>query len=125
MSQPFVHRGLLPAALLGVLMLQGCSPRQPSLYQWEGYQPQVYAYLKGDGSIEKQIAELEKGLQLIRARGNTPPPGYHAHLGLLYAQTGQGEQVQQQFRSEQALFPESKPFMDFLLKQQDQARAQP
>ena len=106
-------------------MLQGCSPRQPSLYQWEGYQPQVYAYLKGDGSIEKQIAELEKGLQLIRARGNTPPPGYHAHLGLLYAQTGQGEQVQQQFRSEQALFPESKPFMDFLLKQQDQARAQP
>jgi hypothetical protein len=76
-------RHMLPALLLAAGLLQGCASGSKSLYQWEGYQPQVYAYLKGEGSVEQQIAELEKGLQVIRARGNTPPPGYHAHLGML------------------------------------------
>jgi hypothetical protein len=107
---------LLPALLLGAGLLQGCASGPKTLYQWEGYQPQVYEYLKGEGSVEQQIAELEKGLQVIRARGNTPPPGYHAHLGMLYAQLGKDDQVVQQFRTEEALFPEAKPYMDFLLK---------
>lgn len=121
MKIPFAKRGgQLCIAALAIVLVQGCSSNRPQpLYQWEGYQPQVYAYLKGEGSFEEQIAALEKGLQVIRSRGNTPPPGYHAHLGLLYAQIGQGDQVVQQFRSEEALFPESGPYMAFLLKQQD------
>ena len=122
MNIPFAKRGAqLCLAALAVALVQGCSSNRPQfLYQWEGYQPQVYAYLKGESSFEEQIAALEKGLQVIRSRGNTPPPGYHAHLGLLYGQIGQGDQVVQQFRSEEALFPESKPYMAFLLKQQTQ-----
>lgn len=121
MKIPFVKRGVqLCIAALAIALVQGCSSNRPQpLYQWESYQPQVYSYLKGEGSFEEQIAALEKGLQVIRSRGNTPPPGYHAHLGLLYAQIGQGDQVVQQFRSEEVLFPESGPYMAFLLKQQD------
>lgn len=122
MTIPFAKQWVqLSVAALAVALVQGCSSNQAQpLYQWEGYQPQVYTYLKGEGSFEEQIAALEKGLQVIRARGNTPPPGYHAHLGLLYAQIGQGDQVVQQFRSEEALFPESKTYMAFLLKQRTQ-----
>lgn len=100
-------------------LLAGCGSQPKSLYGWEQYQPQLYSYLKGEGSYEEQIALLEQGLQKIRARGQTPAPGYHAQLGLLYAQIGRGEQVVQQFRTEAELFPESRPFMEFLLKQKE------
>ncbi|MGE8497750.1 MAG: DUF4810 domain-containing protein [Pseudomonas sp.] len=118
MTHVFARQSLLPFALAGFALLQGCAPTHTSLYQWEGYQPQVYEYFSGEGSAEEQVAELEKGLQKIRATGKTPPPGYHAHLGMLYAQLGKDDQVVQQFNTEKALFPESQAYMDFLLKKQ-------
>ncbi|RRS03767.1 DUF4810 domain-containing protein [Aquabacterium soli] len=97
-------------------LLVGCAAPKP-LYQWEGYQAQVYNYLRAQGSTgpEAQIAALEQGFQKIRAQGGTPPPGYHAHLGLLYLQVGKDDQAVQELRTEKALFPESAGYMDFLL----------
>ena len=108
-----------------LLALAGCVSQPRTLYGWEEYQPQLYSYLKGEGSYEEQIAVLEKGLQKMRARGQTPAPGYHAQLGLLYAQLGRSDQVVQQFTSEAELFPESRPFMDFLLKQRNLTEVKP
>lgn len=108
---------MLIAALSGGALLSGCVTPQQKLYQWEGYQPQVYQYFKTQGnSVEAQITVLERDIQKIRAKGNTPPPGYHAHLGLLYSQIGKADQVVQEFETEKTLFPESTPYMDFLLK---------
>ncbi|MFX1761102.1 DUF4810 domain-containing protein [Paraburkholderia sp. A1RI-2L] len=111
------------AAPLGVALavagalLAGCATRtQPTLYQWDAYQPQVYAYLKGQTSPEEQITALEQALQQIRAKGNRPPPGFHAHLGSLYASVGKGQQAQQELHAEKEAFPESSAYMDFLLK---------
>lgn len=106
---------------LVIVLLAGCATPPKQLYQWEGYQPQVYDYLRGqaDGP-EAQIIKLEEGLQKIHASGKTPPPGYHAHLGLLYAQIGKEDQVAQQFQTEKTLFPESATYMDFLLKKYQQ-----
>ena len=59
---------------------------------------------------------LEKDLQKINAKGMIPPPGYHAHLGLLYSVTGKPEQMAAEFEAEKLLFPESAAYMDFLLK---------
>ena len=118
------HIAILGACGL-LLALTGCVSQPRTLYGWEEYQPQLYSYLKGEGSHEEQIAALEKGLQKMRARGQTPAPGYHAQLGLLYAQIGRTDQVVQQFTSEAELFPESKPFMDFLLKQRTLAEVKP
>lgn len=55
-------------------------------------------------------------MQKIRANGNTPPPGFHAHLGLLYSGIGKDDQMVQQWQTEKALFPEAAAYMDFLLK---------
>lgn len=97
------------------LLCLGCTTPS-SLYQWEDYQPQVYKYLKDDGKTkEEQILVLEKGLQKIQANGKTPPPGYHAHLGLLYYEVGRAAEALQQFQTEKALFPESAKYMNFLL----------
>ena len=109
-------RVMLALSVLGCTLLVGCAGPQ-RLYQWEDYQPQVYEYFKGQGSgSEAQIAALESGVQKIRAKGTMPPPGYHAHLGLLYSHQGKADQVVQQFETEKTLFPESAPYMDFLLK---------
>src|SRR4051812_12861713 len=90
----------------GSILLTGCAAPQKSLYQWEGYQPQVYQYFKGE-SKEAQVTELEAGLQKIQAKGGAVPPGYHAQLGMLYLELGKGDQMVQQFQTEKALFPES------------------
>jgi len=110
-------QGIFALALLSSTLLTGCQTAPPMLYQWEGYQPQVYEYFKGQGSgAEAQSSKLEADLQKIRATGKTPPPGYHAHLGLLYSQAGKNDQVVEQFRTEKELFPEATLYMDFLLK---------
>ena len=49
-------------------------------------------------------------------KNNTPPPGFHAHLGMLYALAGKQDQVAVEFETEKKLFPESAAYMDFLLK---------
>lgn len=100
--------------LLGSILLSGCTGPK-TLYQWEGYQPQVYQYFKGE-SKEAQAEALEGDLQKIRAKNGAVPPGYHAQLGLLYSSLGKDDQMVQQFQTEKALFPESAAYMDFLLK---------
>jgi hypothetical protein len=109
-------RGLVLPLILGCL-LTACVSTPPTLYQWGDYQSNVYSYLKGDGSSspEKQIDEMEANLQKIRASGKNPPPGYYAHLGLLYSTVGKTDLVVQNFRAEEQLFPESASYMDYLL----------
>ncbi|MEC5159931.1 hypothetical protein ACFDR9_005535 [Janthinobacterium sp. CG_23.3] len=108
-----------PAAIALVVamgaVLTGCHTAPKTLYQWDGYQPQVYQHFKGE-SPDQQIAVLEKNLLLIDSNGNMAPPGYHAHLGMLYAMTGKDALVAPQFEAEKKLFPESAAYMDFLLK---------
>lgn len=106
----------LGAALLGTILMAGCANRPAPLYHWGEYQPQVYEYFKGDGkSFEEQIIALEADVQKARAEGALLPPGYHAHLGLLYLKAGKDDQVKQQFETEKTRYPESSSFMDFLL----------
>ncbi|AIC20930.1 MULTISPECIES: DUF4810 domain-containing protein [Pseudomonas] len=108
-------RPLMAAMLLGSVLLAGCSGPK-TLYQWETYQAQTYEYFKGEEAKEAQVEALERDLQKIKSTGKAVPPGYHAHLGMLYAGLGKDDQMVQQFNTEKALFPESAPYMDFLLK---------
>ena len=103
---------LLSAA--GSILLAGCAGPQP-MYQWEGYQAQVYEYFKGE-SREAQVTALEAGLQKIQAKGGAVPPGYHAQLGMLYLNLGKPDQMVSEFQTEKTLFPEATPYMDFLLR---------
>ena len=105
----------LALTLSALTMVAGCQTAPKPLYQWESYQPQVYEYFKGE-SKEEQVEALERDLQKINASGNSAPPGYHAHLGMLYLSMGKDDQMVQQLRTEKALFPESAGYMDFLLK---------
>lgn len=101
---------------LAALILTGCANAPKPLYYWPGYQTQVYSHLTAATGPEEQIAALEEGLQKARSAGLTPAPGYHAQLGMLYAEIGKPDQVRQQFETEKSLFPESSAYMDFLMR---------
>jgi hypothetical protein len=105
----------------GVLVLSavltGCASKQTSLYQWQGYQGNVDAYFRGDKlSPDAQAQLMEADLQKIQASGGAVPPGYYAHLGLLYGKQGKLDQFAQHMQAEKKQYPESETFMDFLLR---------
>lgn len=99
----------------GVLLLAGCGASQKPLYAWYHYEPELYAYMQGKDP-QQQLTVLEADEQKAQAKGLALPPGFHAHLGLLYAKLGQTAQAQTEFQQEKRLFPESAPYMDFVLR---------
>ncbi|GGB40093.1 lipoprotein [Oceanisphaera marina] len=108
-------RVLLLAVMTAVL--SGCAGPK-TLYQWDGYQSSVYQhYQTDDSSLSEQVAVLEESIEKARAGDRIVAPGLHAHLGLLYANSGREQQAMEQFEMEKRLFPESETFMSFLLKQ--------
>ena len=110
--------GLALAVVISSLLITGCAQQPKPLYGWGNYQGQVYEYFKGQNTrAEAQIAVLEADFQRMRASGATPPPGFHAHLGMLYNAIGKDDQALQQFNTEKGLFPESSHYIDFLLAQ--------
>ncbi len=109
------HGGL--ALGLCALLLAGCAKPPATLYEWDGYQRQVYEYLNGDGKPQaEQLTVLQAQAEKARAGGRALPPGFRAHLGLLHIQMGSLDEARQMLEAEKLAFPESSPYMDFLLQ---------
>jgi len=108
-------RRVFPALIVAALLAGCASSRPPPLYAWESYEAQVYADLKGD-SRAAQIEAMERDLEKIEASGKTAPPGFYAHLGMLYADAGNDAKATACFTTEKVRFPEATAFMDRLLK---------
>ena len=104
-----------PALALAAFALVGCQTAQPSLYQWGTYEPQLTSHFKGESPVQ-QIGVMEKHLQTVSAQGKQVPPGFHAHLGMLYSLAGRPDQVAAHFQQEKRLFPESEPYINRLLE---------
>ena len=61
------------------------------------------------------MESLETRLK-VQAEGKALPPGYRAHMAMLYSRTGNNEKTVQQLAEEKQHFPESAKFMDTLLQ---------
>ena len=110
-------RSTTAVGLLAYAVLGGCATKPTSLYQWQGYQSHVDAYFRADKlSPDAQTQLMEEDLRKIQATGGTVPPGFNAHLGLLYGQQGKLDQFALQMQAEKKQYPESETFMDFLLR---------
>lgn len=110
-------RMIVATILVVCVGLGGCATKQTSLYQWQGYQGNVDAYFRTDKSSSvEQIQGMEEDLKKIKANGGAVPPGYYAHLGLLYGQQGNLDRFAENVQSEKQQFSEAEPFMNFLLR---------
>ncbi|MCC2616527.1 DUF4810 domain-containing protein [Aestuariibacter halophilus] len=97
------------------LLLAGCS-QTPKLYYHGPFNKVMYSYFNGnDLSIGEQITVLEDVIARAMAKNQPVAPGIHAHLGMLYFETGETALGERHLNEEKALFPESAQYMDFLL----------
>jgi len=107
--------GAVAAIALGVLA--GCAQAPARLYYWDGFQGELYRYFKAEGaSPEEQLRNLDELAQKARASSAALPPGFHAHLAMLFLRLGRDGEARGELEAEKIAFPESAPYMDFLLK---------
>ena len=112
-SSSTIHMG---SAVALAMLLTGCVTAPQPLYSWNSYQKQVYSYLKSDSPAqEEQILEMEKGMHQAASKGTQLPPGYQAHLGLLYLNAGRTDQALAAWAQEKKQFPESTQYIDYLV----------
>jgi hypothetical protein len=110
-----VARRLLAAC--AALALTACATTPKTLYAWGSYEELIYASNVKPGSLtpEAQADQMEKDRQAAEAAGERLPPGWHAQMATLYAQTGRLDLAEQELLAEKAAFPESATLMDRLL----------
>jgi hypothetical protein len=111
------HPLKLVAAIAMGGVLAGCAPAPARLYHWEGFQGQLYEHFKADSSSpEEQLRILGAQVEKARGSGAALPPGFRAHLAMIYLRLGRDGEAKQELEAEKANFPESAQYMDFLLK---------
>lgn len=112
---------LLSCAML--LLVTGCAQPVKPLYHWDGYQRQIYEHLKGEiQDPATQLQQLQTFADRAKAAGNALPPGYRAHVALVQLRLGRDAEAAQLLTAEKASFPESAPYMDFLLARMKPAK---
>ena len=92
------------------------------LYSWSNYESTSYNYLKANN--DKTSAELVKSYQEIinkqsGSRGIVPP-GVYADYGFLLLQLNKTKEGKAMLMKEIELYPESKVFIDRILKKLEQ-----
>lgn len=103
------------AAVIVVLLLAGCANKTPQkIYQWGDYQKSVYQYYTNETTPQDQIAALRTLIETAQASNKPVPPGVHAHLGMLYSNTGDAGLAMAEFNAEKNQYPESAAYMNFL-----------
>lgn len=101
------------ALFVAALALTGCATNT-AMYNWGPYESQIYAHFKNE-SPEAQIVILEKHVQETQATGRRLPPGFRAHLGLLYSKVGREGDFLMALEQEKTAFPESVAYITNLL----------
>jgi len=106
---------------ISVFLLCSCTT-QKKLYSWNKYQSTSYNYLKNND--DKSTEELMKTYKLIiekqtGTRG-VVPPGIYADYGFLLLKANKTSEGKEMLQKEIELYPESKIFIDKILKKIEQ-----
>ena len=102
------------------LLFTSCVSKK-ELYFWDKYDVSSYLYLKNID--EKSTQDLITTYETIISRQNeirkVVPPGIYADYGFILLQTGKTEKGNLMLQKEINLYPESKIFIDRILKIQE------
>lgn len=102
------------------VFLGGCATKDTSLYYWGSYEEMIQEmYVEpGNAPAALQIEKLEEDIQKSDALGKKNPPGFYAHLGMMYAAEGKESLAHLALLKEIELYPEATTFIETLLKNQ-------
>jgi hypothetical protein len=98
-------------------IINSCSSPK-GLYTWDKYEQASYNYLKkaDEKSSEKIMEQYKKVLNKQKGTRKVAPPGMHADYGYFLIQNGNLKEGKANLMKEIALYPESKIFIDRILK---------
>jgi hypothetical protein len=98
-----------------VSILAGCVTTNQK-YEWGKYDASLYAYYKDPTKAGELSASLEAVIAAADAKRAKVPPGIYAEYGYLQMQQGKNQEAVTSFKQEAAHWPESKVFMDQMIK---------
>ena len=107
-------RSLL-AALLVALSSGACVGPQP-YYAWGSYNETLYAHYHAPQQREAWIEGLKTTILEAEQEGKRMPPGIYAEYGYALFEEGATELAVAYFQKEQALWPESRLFMEKMIR---------
>ncbi len=98
-------------------ILASCTVQKP-LYTWGNYEATSYNYLKKSDkkSVKKLIENYQQIIENQNGSRGVVPPGVYADYGFLLLQEGKKEKGKKMLIKEMALYPESKIFIERILK---------
>ncbi|MGC7559239.1 DUF4810 domain-containing protein [Pasteurella sp. PK-2025] len=96
-----------------ICVLTACHSPQ-GLYYWGNYNDVIYHYYEKPGEFDKQEASLVKIIEKAKTLNKQVGPGIYGQLGLVQLKQGKAAEAQASFEQEQALYPESTAFIQFL-----------
>ncbi len=104
--------------LIPFILLIACAPQKKRLYSWGHYDEASYYYLKNKDERSTQVL-LESYKNIIEKQTGIRgivPPGIYADYGFLLIQLKRTVEGKAMLQKEVELFPESKVFIDRILK---------
>jgi hypothetical protein len=114
----FTFRSTIAVIILSPLIfLIGCVS-QPKMYYFGDYSRTLYTMEKNqnDESLLKHKQELEKIITESEKIKRAVPPGIYAELGYINLKANNTNEAVRLFQKESEIYPESKYFMDRLIK---------
>jgi hypothetical protein len=98
-------------------LLASCSTQKP-LYSWEKYEDSSYNYLKDNNeeATQELIENFQKIIKEQKGSRGIVPPGIYADYGFILLQLNKTEEGKKLLQKEVSLYPESKIFIDRILK---------
>ena len=107
--------------LIPVSLLASCASNKP-LYSWSKYDISSYNYLRNNDEKSTQAFIKTFEAIIVKQKGTRKvvPPGIYADYGFVLLQSGKTEEGNAMLEKEIALYPESKIFIDRIIKMQQQ-----
>jgi hypothetical protein len=104
-------------ALIGIatVLMAGCATRHEK-YAWGTYDRSLYVYYKDPASVVALSGNLEATIKGAETTHAVVAPGLYAEYGYLRLQQGDAKGAVTAFQQEEIRWPESKVFMDHMIK---------
>lgn len=109
--------------LLLAMTLTGCTSTS-QLFYWGQYEDIIYTSYANPGELtaSRQIELLSNEIALAQQNNIKPAPGLYAQLGTAAVENNQKQMAKDAFEHEAKLYPESKAFMDYLIRQLEESK---
>jgi hypothetical protein len=106
----------LSAVAVALLALTaGCASRATK-YDWGKYDPSLYSYYRDPAKVAELSITLSAIITTADSKHRRVPPGIYAEYGYLQLQQGKAQEAVALFRQEEAHWPESKAFMEQMIR---------